>query len=71
MSSRLEAFASSVTRWAERWFPDSYVFAALATVLVAAAALLSGVSPSSIATCFGEGYWSLIPFTMQMAMVVI
>jgi short-chain fatty acids transporter len=71
MHQPLEAFASSVTRWAERWFPDSYVFAALATVIVAAAALLAGVSPGAIATSFGEGYWSMIPFTMQMAMVVV
>jgi short-chain fatty acids transporter len=71
MHQALEAFASSVTRLAERWFPDSYVFAALATVIVSAAALLAGVSPSAIATSFGEGYWSLIPFTMQMAMVVV
>jgi short-chain fatty acids transporter len=67
----LEKFASKVTSWAERWFPDSYIFAVLAIVVVSAGALLAGVSPSAIATNFGEGYWSLIPFTMQMAMVVI
>jgi len=67
----LERFASSVTAWAERWFPDSYIFAVLAVVVVALAALFAGVAPRAIASSFGEGYWSLIPFTMQMAMVVI
>jgi short-chain fatty acids transporter len=67
----LERFASAVTVWAEKWFPDSYIFAALAVVVVTFAALCVGVSPKEIASNFGEGYWSLIPFTMQMAMVVI
>jgi short-chain fatty acids transporter len=59
------------TNWAERWFPDAYVFVALAVAVVAAAALLNGASPVAVATSFGDGFWSLIPFTMQMAMVVI
>jgi short-chain fatty acids transporter len=67
----LERFASVVTNWAERWFPDSYIFAVLAVLIVTAGALAGGVSFSSIAMSFGEGYWSLIPFTMQMAIVVI
>jgi short-chain fatty acids transporter len=70
-SSGLERFASAVTTWAERWFPDSYIFAILAVVIVVAGALIAGVSPSSIASNFGDGFWSLIPFTMQMAIVVI
>ena len=67
----LEKFASSVTAWAERWFPDSYIFAVLAIVIVVVGALFSGIGPKAIASAFGDGYWSLIPFTMQMAMVVI
>lgn len=57
--------------WAERWFPDAYVFAVLGVVVVAVAALLAGAGPAATAQAFGEGYWSLIPFTMQMAFVVI
>ncbi len=59
------------TNWAEHWFPDAYVFVALAVAVVAAAALLNGASPVAVATSFGDGFWSLITFTMQMAMVVI
>lgn len=70
-SLNLERFALAVTRWAERWFPDSYIFAVLALLIVSAGALLAGVSPHALTTAFGEGYWSLIPFTMQMAIVVI
>ena len=57
--------------FAERWFPDAYVFAALGVVVVAACAIGFGASPRDTALQFGAGYWSLIPFTMQMAFVVI
>lgn len=67
----LERLALKITNWAERWFPDSYIFAVLALAIVCLGALIAGVSPHAIATSFGEGYWSLIPFTMQMAIVVI
>jgi|GEM_PF-15034 len=69
--SFLERFAAGITRWAERWFPDSYLFAALAVAVVGIGALSVGVSAHSIAQAFGDGFWSLIPFTMQMAIVVI
>ncbi len=59
------------TNWAERWFPDAYVFVALAVAVVGAAALVNGASPTVVAKSFGDGFWSLIIFTMQMAMVVI
>jgi short-chain fatty acids transporter len=67
----LERVASSITSWAERWFPDSYIFALLAVLVVSLGALAVGVQATEIATAFGDGFWSLIPFTMQMAIVVI
>ncbi|MBD8474888.1 short-chain fatty acid transporter [Pseudomonas sp. CFBP 8770] len=69
--SRYARFALRCSSWAERWFPDSYVFAAVAVLLVALGALAIGGTPTATATAFGDGFWSLIPFTMQMAFVVI
>ncbi len=63
--------ALRLSAWAERWFPDAYVFAALAVVIVAVAAMAFGASPQDATVAFGEGFWSLIPFTMQMVFVVI
>ncbi|WP_202594157.1 short-chain fatty acid transporter [Frateuria defendens] len=57
--------------WSERWFPDAWVFAALGVAIVALAALAFGATPTVTVNTFGEGFWSLIPFTMQMAFVVI
>jgi len=67
----LARFALRSAAWAERWFPDAYVFAALGVVIVAVCALGFGATPAATATAFGDGFWSLIPFTMQMAFVVI
>jgi len=69
--SRYARFAIRCSNWAERWFPDSWVFAVLAVVVVALATLAMGARPAATAKAFGDGFWSLIPFTMQMAFVVI
>mgnify|MGYP002041061389 FL=1 len=69
--SRSARFALRCSNWAERWFPDSWVFAALAVIIVALATLAMGAKPTDAAMAFGDGFWSLIPFTMQMAFVVI
>ncbi len=67
----LARVALGFTSWAERWFPDAYIFAALAVVLVSIAALLNGAPPQAVAKSFGDGFWALITFTMQMAFVAI
>ncbi|VFR44360.1 Short chain fatty acids transporter [plant metagenome] len=69
--SRSARFAMRCAAWAERWFPDSWVFATVGVLIVTLAALAIGATPASTAKAFGDGFWSLIPFTMQMAFVVI
>src|SRR5258705_12650851 len=63
--------AIGFTAWAERWFPDAFIFVAIAVVVVALAALINGASPVAVSVAFGNGFWSLITFTMQMAFVAI
>jgi short-chain fatty acids transporter len=67
----LVGLAMRCANWAERWFPDSWVFATTVLTVVALAALLIGAAPTQVANAFGNGFWTLIPFTMQMAFVVI
>ena len=67
----LERLGIRFTNWAERWFPDAFVFVALAVVVVALGALANGAPPAAVAKSFGDGFWSLITFTMQMALVTI
>jgi short-chain fatty acids transporter len=63
--------AIGFTLWAERWFPDAFIFVAIAVVVVSLAALGNGATPLAVSRAFGDGFWSLIPFTMQMTFVVI
>jgi short-chain fatty acids transporter len=62
---------ATLADWSEKWFPDAYVFAAIAVVIVCAAALAMGRTPTQISVDFGKSFWNLIPFTMQMAFIVI
>jgi len=55
----------------ERWFPDAFVFALAAIVLVFIGGLSIGVAPAKLASEFGNGFWSLVNFTMQMAIVIV
>jgi short-chain fatty acids transporter len=67
----MERMALRITTWCETWYPDAYVFVALTVVTVAVGAMLTGASPRNVSIAFGNGFWSLIPFTMQMSMVAI
>jgi short-chain fatty acids transporter len=64
-------WGAALADWAEKWFPDAYVFAAIAVVVVCGAALAMGRTPAQVSVDFGKSFWNLIPFTMQMAFVVI
>jgi short-chain fatty acids transporter len=55
----------------ERYFPDAFVFALAAVLLVFAAGLALGEKPSRLVSEFGNGFWVLVPFTMQMALVIV
>jgi short-chain fatty acids transporter len=58
-------------RWSTRWFPDPLVFALAAIVIVYLIAVAAGESPAETAFQAGKSFWTLAPFTLQMAMVVI
>lgn len=57
--------------WCERWFPDALVFAFVAVIAVFVGGMLLGTATRDLVRFFGEGFWSLIPFTMQMAMIIV
>src|SRR6478672_7854723 len=58
----LVRIALRFTAWAEHWFPDAFVFVAIAVVVVAAGALVNGAPVAAVTKAFGHGFWSLIPF---------
>jgi short-chain fatty acids transporter len=69
--SWLAGVAQRTCAWSERWVPDAYVFAVAAVIVVALTALGIGAAPAKVARAFGDGFWTLIPFTMQMTFVII
>jgi short-chain fatty acids transporter len=67
----LARLGARLADWSEKWFPDAYIFAAIAVAVVCVAALCMGRTPKEISVDFGKSFWSLTTFTMQMAFVVI
>ena len=61
----------ALANWSERWFPDPLVFAFLGIVVVFLTGLVLRESPSKLAISGGKSFWSLVPFTMQMVMIII
>jgi short-chain fatty acids transporter len=52
--------------------PDAFVFALLATILVVIAGVLATTSTVlEVVDAWGRGFWDLIPFTLQMSLVII
>jgi short-chain fatty acids transporter len=67
----LSRIALAFTAFAERWIPDAFVFALLATILVFTAGLFTGAAPMELVQAWGGGFWELLTFTLQMALVII
>src|SRR5580704_6805411 len=69
--ARLARVGMALADWSERWFPDAFVFALIALVIVSLAGLALGTPLGNLVQFFGLGFWSLIPFTMQMAIIIV
>ena len=67
----LEKFGLWLAEWSEKWFPDALVFALVGIVVVFCFGLFIGERPMKLAIEGGKSFWVLVPFTMQMAMIII
>ncbi len=69
---RLARWGMSLTRWTERWIPDSWVIAVMLTLVVALLALtVGGASPALALTAWGDGLWALLSLTMQFTVMMV
>jgi short-chain fatty acids transporter len=72
---RFERFAQRVNALTERWMPDAFVFALAATLFVLAAAVAVDPAvrrePMRLVEAWGSGFWTLIPFTLQMSVMLV
>jgi short-chain fatty acids transporter len=69
--SGLARFGLALANWSERWFPDPLVFALAGVVVVFLFGLLIHQPAGKLAIAGGKSFWALVPFTMQMVMIII
>jgi len=68
----LARIALALTDWTERWIPDAFVFALVATLIVVVAGVaFTPAGLPQVIDAWGKGFWELIPFTLQMALIII
>lgn len=59
-------------RLVERYLPDPYIFVILLTLVAALAAVLGEQkTPMEVITMWGDGFWGLLTFAMQMLLVLL
>ncbi len=65
----LAAFFSKIVR---RWLPDAFLFAAILTFIVFVfGVIFESQSPVAMVKYWGEGFWKLLAFAMQMVLVLV
>src|SRR6185295_19633737 len=68
---RVARMGLALADWSEKWFPDPLVFAFLGVIVVYLLGIAAGESPTQLGLEAGKNFWTLIPFTMQMVMVIL
>ena len=68
----LNTLSRPMVRIVDRYLPDPFVFVLVLTLVAGvAAALVQGTGPLAITTMWGDGFWSLLSFSMQMLLVLV
>ncbi|MDX3906718.1 MAG: TIGR00366 family protein [Pigmentiphaga sp.] len=66
------AVTRASVRLVERYLPDPYIFVVLLTIIAAAAAMIfQQASPVAVMRMWGDGFWELLTFAMQMLLVLL
>lgn len=68
----LQRISAVCTHVVQRYLPDPFLFAAILTFVVFLITMpVTGQSPLQVVDAFAGGFWNLLAFAMQMAMVVV
>jgi short-chain fatty acids transporter len=63
---------AGLSRFTERWVPDSWVICMILTVVALALALLgAGVGPEEAVLAWGAGLWNLLELSMQFTIAMV
>ena len=72
MAKEKKQFTDYFTDFAQKWVPDSYVIALVLTIVAFILALLfTSSGPLDTVIAWGNGFWTLLAFSMQMSLIVI
>ena len=68
----LQRWGAALTTWTERWIPDALVIVWILTAVCFIFALLWGdASPVSAVKAWGNGFWVLLEFGMQVCLTMV
>ena len=68
----IKASADLFTRIVQRWLPDAFIIAVLLTAIVFLAGLaFEKQSITAMAEHWGNGFWKLLSFSMQMVLILV
>lgn len=68
----LNFISRPMVRLVDRYLPDPFVFVMVLTLVAGLAAVLTqGTGPIEVVTMWGDGFWSLLTFSMQMLLVLV
>jgi short-chain fatty acids transporter len=68
----INAISRGMTRFVSRYLPDPFIFAIFLTILIFGLAV--GLTPKTsldLVNMWGAGFWNLLAFSMQMALVLV
>ncbi|MFY0665574.1 MAG: short-chain fatty acid transporter [Natronospirillum sp.] len=68
----LNRASQPLVKMVDRYLPDPYIFVLLLTIIVfVAAVLFERQSPLAVVEMWGNGFWGLLTFSMQMLLVLV
>ena len=68
----LKFISKPAVKLVERYLPDPYVFVLLLTIIAAFAAIaVERQTPLAVLRMWGDGFWNLLTFSMQMLLVLV
>ncbi|MEW6321452.1 MAG: TIGR00366 family protein [Acidobacteriota bacterium] len=72
MLAGLGRLAAALTEFSQRYIPSAFSIAVLLTFVTFGLALVvARAAPARVVIEWGSGFWTLVPFAMQMALIVL
>ncbi|MDI5983960.1 short-chain fatty acid transporter [Halomonas sp. M4R5S39] len=68
----LKFLSRPAVKLVDRYLPDPYIFVLLLTIIAAAAAIaVERQTPLAVMRFWGDGFWNLLTFSMQMLLILV